>query len=112
MLKINYTKITKENNELSIYLDGSKNILSEKIGVSLVRNTSLNITKDEKIYIKKIEYNCKNLSFEENNIYEFKDNEKQDIINNINEMLKEHNIKDGKEIIANSYDTLIEYLKM
>ena len=69
MLKINYTKITKENNELSIYLDGSKNILSEKIGVSLVRNTSLNITKDEKIYIKKIEYNCKNLSFEDDKIF-------------------------------------------
>lgn len=109
--KLNYLKIKKEKDEIIITLDTTKFGLQQdlKNEIHLTGDVSLNINRKQDIYINKNIFDIKLLSFEVKTLYQFKDN-KNEIIEKINEMMNKHPIKDGKEIIANSYLSLISWL--
>jgi hypothetical protein len=108
-MQLDYNKIEKTKNEIIIFLDSSKLELAKEIGVNLTRNIDLHINKEEEIYINKTTYDVKENVFVVETIYTFKDKKK--IKEHINNMFENHNIKKGKEVLVNSYDTLIAYLK-
>lgn len=111
-MELNYSRFSKtDNGEMIITLGDSKLNFVEKFKVSSTRNITLNITKNKDIYVNKIEYNVRMLAFEEKKILTFEGDNKNEVIELIDEMFKEHNIKSGKEILVNSFDSLITYLK-
>jgi hypothetical protein len=111
---VNYIAVRKDNHQITIELDSTKfelfNVIKNENfkNISLTRNVSL-VLNSKEAYLEKVVYDPNLNEFQEQKLYTFNQDDNLNLI--MDEMFKKHPLKDGRDIIANSYETLMNYLK-
>jgi len=103
----------KENgNRLCITLTAeAKEVLEKELNI-IFSGATLDVFKNKKIFLTNIRYNNQKEQFEEYFVYEIEGEQKEKMINEIDEMFKTSNlINCNHKVVVSSYESLIEYLK-